>query len=599
MRATTYAGWATLTVLTGLLTQSTTAHAELNLEYGGRIQSNVRFRIEDVEAGRFFERRSFKQGIARNEHILKFRGAATTERFSGVIDVDFVWLNFPRDVETFEDLSLRENVEATRFEAHSVYVEGLDLFVDGLDIRLGQQIIAWGVGDGFNPTNNLNADDIEDRLLYGIQQANLMGKLSYTYEDLFSIEGIAVPVFKPALLPATGEIALALTDRLPMLGRDIRHRLASENTFSSDQSSPTRVTNINVETPETNFDNIQYGARLATTIAEQDVSLSYYQGFFDIPVPIENFTVPNEGPVCDPDDETNCVDATLDTTTTLGYPKMKVAGLNVSGEIDALGWISDSINPIGYWIEVGVYFPEQRRIRLFQDNITLGPVTVDGEYDYNGARADGLGEAPLVVDSTPFTKWVVGLDYTFGPHVYLNLQWVHGLADEFGAGDWISEGYTVRESSAQPGIFVNDNGFEQEASVFDCAIFESTTSLGVPPQVCAREILRPRIGDYLVMGLDITFDSSRGLLRLFTILDVTAMVEERWDNNQQRRVRSNISPFSDEGFSMVLFPELNYNFGSGFELGAGALLFLGRDYTKFGDPAAGGSIIWTRGRFSF
>ena len=575
------------------------AAADINLEYGGRLQSNVRFRIRDVEAGNFYDQRRFEEGVARNEHILKFRGAATTDRFSGVIDIDFVWLNFSRDVGTFDDLSLRENVEPTRFEAHSAYIEGLDLFVDGLDLRLGQQIVAWGVGDGFNPTNNLNADDVEDRLLYGIQQANLMARLSYSPSDNFSAEAVVVPVFKPALLPATGAIALALVDRLPMLDANIRHRLTAENAVSAQEGSPTRVSDILVDTPDPTFDNFQYGFRIATTIFEHDIALSYYQGFSDIPLPVENLTVVNDNQVCDPADETNCVDSTLDTTTTLTYPRIKVIGLNMSGEINPLGWISDSINPLGYRIEVGLYLPEQRRLRLFQDNITLLGFNVDGEYDYNGANADGLGEAPLVLDSTPYAKWVVGLDYTFNTHFYLNVQWVHGLAEEVGAGDWINEGFQVRQSAANSGVVVN-NGVPQEATIIDCATFDRTTlGLGQPAGVCSREILRPRIGDYLVLGLDFMFDSSRGLLRMFAIFDLTTMVEETWSATDNRRVRENISPFSKEGFSMVLFPELNYNFGSGFELGAGALLFVGRDYTKFGDPAAGGSVIWTRGRFSF
>ena len=281
----------------------------------------------------------------------------------------------------------------------------------------------------------------------------------------------------------------------------------------------------------------------------------------------------------------------------MAYPRIKVIGLNLSGEFDALSWISDVFNPIGYRIEVGFYIPEERRIRLFQDNVVVGTITVDGEYDYNGFSNPGLGEAPLVVDSTPYAKWVVGLDYTFGPHVYLNVQWVHGLADEVGAGDWITEGYTVRQSSSTPNAFIN-NGIEQEATVADCATFENI-GLGAPPEVCAREILRPRIGDYIVLGLDFMFDSSRGLFRLFTIVDVTTMIEEVWSPTRGRRIRNNLSPFSKEGYSITLFPELNYNFGSGFEVAVGGLVLLGRDYTKFGDPAAGGSIVWTRARFSF
>ena len=47
----------------------------------------------------------------------------------------------------------------------------------------------------------------------------------------------------------------------------------------------------------------------------------------------------------------------------------------------------------------------------------------------------------------------MGLDYTIASRVYVNAQWVHGLMDEYGAGDFISEGYVVRQS----GVTTNNN----------------------------------------------------------------------------------------------------------------------------------------------
>ena len=613
-------GWTAALLLSWNLGAASVAFAQLEFDWGGRLQSNVRFQYDDVEAGNFYERRAFNKGVARNEHILKLRGSATSDRFSGIMDIDFVWLNFGRDVSNFDDLSLRENVEPTRFEAHAAYIEALDFLFDGLDIRIGQQIVAWGVGDQFNPTNNLNADDVEDRLLYGVQQANLMGRLTYTYEDVFSLDAVLVPVFKPALLPASGAIALALVDRLPMLDPNFRHRLISENAYAASEEAfpgpdelrrPTRVADIIVDTPAPSFNNLQFGFRLATSLFEQDLSVSYYQGFIDFPVPVQNVTSFNpdapttvcNDPSIDPADPDldaatryeSCVNP-LDTTTTLSYPRVRVLGFNMAGEINPLGWISDVFNPIGYRIEVGVYLPEEKRIRLLQENISFGGFDVGREYDYNGLEP-GLGQAPLVLEDTPYAKWVVGLDYTFNQHLYLNVQWVHGLAEETGAGDWINSGYTVRRSSARSGIPLATQA--DEVTLLQCVQSNRIAGTGVDPGVCARETLRPRIGDYLVTGLDFIFDSTRGLLRLFTIIDLTPMMEEAWNVAEGRRTQTDISPFSKEGFSMVLFPELNYNFGGGFELGAGALVFLGRDYTKFGDPAAGGSVIWTRGRFSF
>src|SRR5262249_54843361 len=116
---------------------------------------------------------------------------------------------------------------------------------------------------------------------------------------------------------------------------------------------------------------------------------------------------------------------------------------------------------------------------------------------------------------------------------------------------------------------------------------------------CAREILRPRLGDYVVLGVDLKFFDTALLIRTFFILDVTGFVVDEWSDEEGKRVQTKVSPFSKEGFSSVIFPEINYNFGNGLELATGVLLQLGKDYTKFGDPAAGGSLVWTRGRFSF
>jgi hypothetical protein len=180
---------------------------------------------------------------------------------------------------------------------------------------------------------------------------------------------------------------------------------------------------------------------------------------------------------------------------------------------------------------------------------------------------------------------VVGLDYTFGPRVYANLQWVHGLFDEFGAGDFISDGVAVRGSRT---------GEDTDVPLLQCAVLDSTRG-----ERCAIEVLRPRLGDYLVLGVDVKFFNDNLLVRLFSILDLTGVSVERWDADADRRVRTHHSAFSSEGFSAVIFPELTYNFGHGLELSGGALVKLGKAHTKFGDPAAGGSDIWTRARFSW
>ena len=198
-------------------------------------------------------------------------------------------------------------------------------------------------------------------------------------------------------------------------------------------------------------------------------------------------------------------------------------------------------------------------------------VTVPGSWSFLGQTV------------TAEQMWTLGLDYTFGAHVYTNVQWVHGLVDEFGAGDFFHQGWSVRQSG------VSTVG----------AITNSTCVIPKDGTKCAQETLLPRLGDYLVLGADFKFLEDAGLFRLFTIWALSGVTTSAWDDGQGKRVMDHFSLFTKEGFSAAIFPELDYNFGNGLELGAGALLLLGRDYTKFGDPAAGGSLVFTRGRYSF
>lgn len=553
------------------------AFAELDLTLGGRLQSNIRYRPSETVVGDFYDRRVLEDGFSRNEHILKLKALAASDRYAGVIDIDLVWLGFAR-VDSLDDLSLRERAEPVRIEAQSAFLEGTDLFVDGLDVRLGYQIVNWGVADQFNPTNNLNADDLEDRLLFGTQQSNLMLRADYGVTDGLTLSGVVVPIFRPALLPSSAPLAVAAVDRLPHLDVDFRHRLHAEAEASASFGYPTVVEEAKVQLPEPTADNAQLMLRAASTFFEQDVALSYYYGRSDFPVPIDNFTRQVAGTSCDPDDPTRCVDGTLATSVTLGFPRMQVAGLNVAGEIDALGWLSDAVAPIGYRLEVGIYFPEKQRLAMRQSEIMiLGQTRPAGEYAYPN------GERPLVLDDTPFAKWTLGLDYSFNEHVYLNVMWVHGLADEFGAGDFFHDGEVVREGGVS----------SDPDTTLSCAI------VAQDGEQCAREVLRNRIGDYLVAGVDLRFLDGNLLFRMFTILELTGYVEERYSRSEGRRVRTSYAPWSADGFSAVLFPELSYNFGEGLVLAAGALFELGKSYTKFGEAAAGGSVAWFRGVYDF
>ncbi|MCA9622462.1 MAG: hypothetical protein KC731_25745, partial [Myxococcales bacterium] len=412
--------------------------------------------------------------------------------------------------------------------------------------------------DQFNPTNNLNADDLEDVLFFGQQQGNFMVKADYWFTPQWSMSGVLVPIFLPALLPRSGALQVARVDRLPLVSAPVRHRLAAEQATTQIAAGyPTVVDQVNVVLPEKDFNNMQVGFRVGGSLWGQDLSFSYYNGRTDFPVPFRNETTQRAGSRCNPDDPQDCINGVLATNVSLHYPRMYVYGFNMTGELPWLEDLSpDLLNSIGYRIEAALIVPEASTLELVNGDLDLGLATIPaGEYDYDGDGVPG-GRQPKVVASTPFAKWTVGLDYTFNKYVYLNAQWVHGLADEYGAGDWITQGYAVRTSTVDS---------DDQQTVL-CALTQDGTR-------CAREVLRPRIGDYLVTGLDFRLLDQKMLVRAFTILDLSGVWFAYYDADREapnrpialNRVLEFHGPFTSEGFGMIIYPEVGYNFGNGLE----------------------------------
>ena len=570
-------------VLAGAFTSERARADELKFDLSGKIQSDLRFRLQDESVGNFYDKVELGKGVERNQNLLSFKAKISYGKFSGVASTDMYLNAVGQKLQSFGQLEQYNAVQPFTFEPQNLYVEGRDLFLKGFDLRVGNQIVLWGVGDQFNPTNNLNSDDLRDPLLFGKQQPNFMVKADYWINKTWSLTGVLVPVFKPALLPVSATLGAADIQRMPFLDNSIRYRIESQFAYAATNGYPTVVSSLTPVLPDASADNMQFAFRLAGAVGEQDVALSYYLGRTDFPQPFSNHTSQVNGVRCDPNNPTTCIQGVLATDTLLTYPRMHVYGLNVSGEFNPFKRLSESIHGIGYRVEAAVIVPQRTTIQLTQDALSALFQTA-GEYDYQNTGHPG-GQPPAVIDSTAFAKWTLGLDYTFGAHVYVNLQWVHGLADEFGAGDFFHPGYTVRAS-----------GVSTTGALTGPLCVNSTPPNGTQ---CAKETLANRIGNYLVLGADFKFLDDAGLFRLFTIWGLDGTIDSYYDTTQQKRVMVNQSMFTSQGFSAAIFPELDYNFGNGLELGAGALVLLGSAVTKFGDPAAGGSEVFTRGRYSF
>ncbi len=72
---------------------------------------------------------------------------------------------------------------------------------------------------------------------------------------------------------------------------------------------------------------------------------------------------------------------------------------------------------------------------------------------------------------------------------------------------------------------------------------------------------------------------------------MTGYVSTEWSEAKGKRTQTKHSPFSKEGFSAVLYPEVTQNLGEGLTVSAGTILMFGEPHTKFGDPAAGGCCV--------
>jgi hypothetical protein len=126
-----------------------------------------------------------------------------------------------------------------------------------VDLIIGKQFFAWGTGDAYNPTDNINPYDYLDVLdadkmaVYSVATRVQVGPTS--------LVAAVVPVFTPGRLPeATSRWAPPPPPGVLALVNDR-------------------------EVPGVEVANVQLAARLRTTLGGWDLSASYYQGFEDVP----------------------------------------------------------------------------------------------------------------------------------------------------------------------------------------------------------------------------------------------------------------------------------------------------------------------------
>jgi len=277
-------------------------------------------------------------------------------------------------IQSSTDLVNEDNSSPLKLNLRELYVDIYGVFFDNIDMRLGRQRISWGTADKLNPTDNLNPDDLEDIWDFGRHLSSDGVKASCYLADL-TLTVVYIPVFRPAVMPE-GEWAAALSPAMELPAGLILKSLSDTIILPANNPGESSITGVKMEMP----------------ILGYDFSVSYVYGRDDLPVTKKVIFSPTAAP------------GEVDIATELVYPRMNIIGMDMAG----------AIADIGIWAEAAVFFPE--KIIMTTDLSAL---------------AMGVQES-TVLDSEPYVKYVVGLDYTFGNGIYINAQYLHGFIHERG-----------------------------------------------------------------------------------------------------------------------------------------------------------------------
>ncbi len=332
---------ATLFLLISLIL-TTSLFAGDDLHIGGYLQTGNRFVLEGSE-------------LTWNESRLNLKLSAGNRS----------------DYSLYSEVQLRkfghveEDSSMACVELSEAYMDLYSFPSSSMDIRLGRQIINWGTADGINPTSNICPDDLEMLLDFGNHLGVNAFKGTY-YASSATFECVYIPTFTPARLPPP-EYAAALVSAYSS-GMDLPPGVSLEGFTQQD------------ELPYNDLgESSQFAVKLATFARGFDLSLSYYYGRDDLPLP---------GAL-----------SLQDSVITLIYPRLQVIGGDFAG----------SLGSAGFWGEGGLFLPEEVLLEI-----------------------PGLPSV-VIQESDPYTRFVAGSDYTFRNGVYVNAQVLHGFLHERGS----------------------------------------------------------------------------------------------------------------------------------------------------------------------
>ena len=292
-----------------LLSLATFAKSE-NFDLGGFAEIDKRLLISDgVSNGDTFGKLRVEGKYEISENIFSF------------VSTEVRYYDFPllEDLPEVGKIESNYPVDVLLWEA---YLELNPFIWEDLDVKIGKQRIAWGTADKFNPTDNLNSNDLTDFFDFEAKVPSLALKASYYLED-FTITGVWLPFFEPALFPRGGTAFF----------------------FNLEPNS--------VEVPDKTLQNSMFALKLSGTAFNLDYSLSYFKGFDAIPIPLK-----------------------LDQASglVLGYPEIQALGFDFAGELSS----------VGFWGEMALFFSEEIKMgpRVLLSDEPYLKYTIGADYTF-------------------------------------------------------------------------------------------------------------------------------------------------------------------------------------------------------------------------
>lgn len=159
------------------------------------------------------------------------------------------------------DLQQNWKVEdETGFELHEAWIE---YAADGWDLRIGRQVIIWGMADGVQITDIVSPPDYTEFITRDLEEIRLPVDAARfrLLGDTFDLELIWIPVFRAAILPS------------------------ADNPWAVELDIPedVRVTTSLAEEPEVSLENSEIALKVSAFLSGLDVAVSVFHTWDDQP----------------------------------------------------------------------------------------------------------------------------------------------------------------------------------------------------------------------------------------------------------------------------------------------------------------------------